>query len=580
MLLFSAIFAVNLCTTSILGQSASAPIAISAAELDASKHLYKHVSVCGTVVEVFQDEIDSQWTFLIIKDDATFLPVGIGCPPEGINPSDWLDAKIRITGRYHTRTTGTRFFMGPHLIACAPLTNNVQLLSPPPVNAYSCEPLDQSQQIAPKDLAKLGRRSVSGVVSARWNRQSIAVRTKSGDTVIVKLRSNEAPPLGTRVRAVGYPETDLYRLFLSRAICREQPEAAAATWESPIRVTPKQFFLDGKGRDKLHFDDCNGKLITISGVVRYVNEELTGVHIDLFCDHHALTVNIDRAFASELTDLKPGTGIEVTGLCIMECETWNPTLAMPHITDCRLFPRTAKDVRIIFQPPWWTPKRFAVIVGILLLGIIGFAVWSAALRRIIRQRCRELLNEQIAHISADLRTDERTRLAIELHDALSQNLEGVAFQIAATKDLMGKAPGSAKQTLDAANNMLLASRTELKRCLFDLRHDALEAKSFDEALRTILDPVSGNAELFIRFNVRRDIFTDQRLTPSFASSGSLSRTPSDTARPILFALQANTTTARSVSPSGTMAWASIPPDVPGPQRVTLGWRASANASAA
>jgi len=204
----------------------------------------------------------------------------------------------------------------------------------------------------------------------------------------------------------------------------------------------------------------------------------------------------------------PETRIEATGICLMECEVWNPDLVFPHIKACRLFVRATTDIRILSRPPWWTPAKLLLVIGILLVGVVGFAVWSAILRKIVHQRSRELLTEQIAHVSADLRTAERTRLAVELHDALSQNLEGVAFQIAASKDLLAVSPHVAAQSLDAAGNMLLSSRTELKRCLFDLRHDALEASSFNEALRTTLEPISGDATLTIRFNVQRDIFTD------------------------------------------------------------------------
>jgi len=414
-----------------------------------------------------------------------------------------------VTGTYHNRNLGTRLFDGPILIVYGKATNAVEIVSQPPEDAFAGEPLDQSRWIAPKDVASLGRHTVEGIVLARWDNRNFALRTVSGDTIVVRLRdAQSAPPPGLRVSAAGYPETDLYRLHLTRAVCREAPDPADWLAENPVRITAEQIFHDEKGRPRFGYNTYNGQLVTLSGTVRQPSAGESGLHLNLDCGTRSIPVDIDRLAAPTLAGLEPESKVEITGVCLMECETWSPNLIFPHIKGCRLFVRRADEVRILSRPPWWTPLRLAVVIGILVLGIIGFAVWSAALRRLVQRRSRELLREQIAHVESDLRADERTRLAVELHDALSQNLEGVAFQIAAAKDLMGVSSDASGRTLDAANRMLLSSRTELKRCLFDLRHDALGADSFDQALRTTLDPISGDAELTIRFAVPRDIFTD------------------------------------------------------------------------
>lgn len=496
------------CLVATTGRAqASAPF-IPLDQLDAPQHYGQEVTTSGTVVETFRDEVDPDWHFLVLKDGDTFLPVGINAA-QNVDPNDFLDAEIRVNGTLRERNGGARHFAGPYLSVADPAAARVTVIRRLD-DTRDCEPLNLSEWVAPKDVARLGRHAASGVVLARWDGRRFALRTPEGDTVIVTLRGDAAPPSpGLRVRAVGYPETDLYRLSLTRATYREQPDAIAPPPKEPLRITLRQLFLDDRGRRQLHHPDYHGRLVTLSGSVRRVADSENGLRVDLEGGSRLLLpVDIDPEAAPEFADLKPGTQIEVTGLCLMECETWTPNLVLPRIKACRLFVREAGDVRILARPPWWTPARLVIVIGILFIGVLGFAAWSATLRTIVQRRSRELFREQIAHASADLRTDERTRLAVELHDALSQNLEGVAFQVAASKDLMDVSPDVARASLDAAGRMLLSSRTELKRCLFDLRHDALGAKSFDEALRTTLDPVSGDAELVIRFNVRRDIFTD------------------------------------------------------------------------
>ena len=56
--------------------------------------------------------------------------------------------------------------------------------------------------------------------------------------------------------------------------------------------------------------------------------------------------------------------------------------------------------------------------------------------------------------------------------------------------------------------MLLSTRTELKRCLFDLREDILEDMDFERALRQTLRPVMGDSRLRIRFRVARSSMDD------------------------------------------------------------------------
>ena len=102
-----------------------------------------------------------------------------------------------------------------------------------------------------------------------------------------------------------------------------------------------------------------------------------------------------------------------------------------------------------------------VVVGFLLLILIAIFIWNRILQRVIDRKSRQLLKEQVAQIKTALRVDERTHLAVELHDTLSQNLSGVACQIAATKGTLPKSADETARYLETAERMLLSCRTEL-----------------------------------------------------------------------------------------------------------------------
>jgi signal transduction histidine kinase len=117
-------------------------------------------------------------------------------------------------------------------------------------------------------------------------------------------------------------------------------------------------------------------------------------------------------------------------------------------------------------------------------------------------------NRIINRIVMRRKISERTRLAVELHDSLSQTLAGVACQIAAGQGAVLEDPQAAKDLLKTAERMLESSRTELKNCLFDLRSDTVDDPDFTRAIEKTLTVLKPQAGISIRFNVPRQLLTD------------------------------------------------------------------------
>ena len=152
--------------------------------------------------------------------------------------------------------------------------------------------------------------------------------------------------------------------------------------------------------------------------------------------------------------------------------------------------------------------------------MIRIFFWNRSLNRIAERRGRELAEESKAHISSELKVGERTRLAIELHDALSQNLTGVSLEIATAAKLASQlAPPEAQpatrnaqrvtlQHLDIAARSLKSCRDELRNCIWDLRNYALEEADMNGAVRRTLAPYVAGTELMVRFNVARERLSD------------------------------------------------------------------------
>lgn len=107
-----------------------------------------------------------------------------------------------------------------------------------------------------------------------------------------------------------------------------------------------------------------------------------------------------------------------------------------------------------------------------------------------------------------MKTEERTRLAVELHDSLAQNLTGVSLEIDTAMKMMDEDSPATRKHLGIAAQSLKSCRDELRNCLWDLRNRALETRTMDEAIRQTLAPHVAGVVVAVRFNVPRERISD------------------------------------------------------------------------
>jgi signal transduction histidine kinase len=170
----------------------------------------------------------------------------------------------------------------------------------------------------------------------------------------------------------------------------------------------------------------------------------------------------------------------------METESHCAYNIFPQIYGFAVILRTGEDVIILSYPSWWYDKRILWIISPLI-----------ALIAIL------FIKGRIERAMARLRLSERTRLAVEIHDTISQTLTGVACQIAAVRSSVESDPAAAKPRLETAEQMLGSCRRELKNCLFDLRNDTLAENDFSLAVSRTLEPFLGETEITVRITVER-----------------------------------------------------------------------------
>ena len=452
--------------------------------IDEKAHHLRTISITGIVAEVRNDEIDARYKWLILRDGASFIPVTL--PQSFLDPEVLFGAKVCVEGVFQHTFTGGRKFSGPTLTG-----GRLDVVEQAPEDPFDAPPLDTRFYQSPGEITSAGRRTAEGQVLAILSESRFLLRTDMGHLVTVCLLKGIHPPsYGSMVLVSGFPDTNRFYLFLNQA--NVKPVNRLPPPEEPAEeISATEVVRAAEGRQSLNAHR-HGELVTLTGTLRGLSPSTPSALKLAYVECDGIHVKVDYSgVPNAFHGIDLGSKLKVTGRCILSADNMSLLNTYPQLKDFTLVLRTPADIRITSRPPWWTPGRLLVIIGILLAAIVILLIRVAVQRRFER-----------------LKLVERTRLAVDLHDSLSQALAGLACQIAATnEDLKNDLP-SVKEKLASADRMLKSCRTELKNCLFDLRNDTLNEKDLARAVRRTIENLLPYASISIRFNVKRSLLDD------------------------------------------------------------------------
>jgi len=453
----------------------------SVGELVRTKPNCHLVRFTGTVTDAFRDDIDMDCCFLQVRDGHATLTVGLSLRERpNADLAGLVDARVEVCGAYLKNYTGLRIYQDA--IVYIPREGSIRVVEKAPTDPFSAISVDELHSTSPQDISAHGRVSAVGTVLAIRRDGRIVLRSYRSRIINVStLPQKSTPAVGSRVRVVGYPKTDLYHINLVRSLWRPEPGRTAPE-EAATDVDVATLLGDERTRQAPDVA-FHGRTVCLTGTVRMSGDYGRAIPV---LNVGERTVLLETPDENLLPDgMADGCRIEATGVWAVDTDNWQSDAVLPRIKGFALVLRRPSDVRILAQPPWWTPRRFLITILALLAALVGFFIWNRALNRLVIRRSRQLHREELARAVATQQIDERTRLAAELHDSLSQNLSAIACQVNVAKNVLA-AETESRDLLEAAERMLQSTRTELTRCLWDLRGHALEEKDLSEAVRQTL----------------------------------------------------------------------------------------------
>ena len=461
-----------------------APIRASESQINGGALAYRRVTVRGVVQSIVPDDLDPGFVWLILRTDTG--PVMAPARSSLFDSSAaarLVDAEVEVTG-LAVPFTGWRQNLGFRVDISS--SGDVSILKP------------QGDPFAAPVLS--GRRSThrqraEGRVVATA-RDRFFMRTNSRNQLVSVQPAGDSPlpRAGESVAVSGFVETDPFRVQFLEAVVRKGSKRS--TWrEKPIRIDAEKLFSGDEGTERIN-TTLSGLVVSLRGKVS-TDSEFQGHQgmLRLECGTRTICVDASAVWDDLKERPKRDYVVEATGLCIAEFENVSPGAVFPRFRRFTIVPRDAADLRIATRPPWWTPLRLAVLVAALVAVLTGLGAWSVMLKRKAERHVRALYDEKIRHALAEQKVEERTRLAVELHDSVSQTLTGVALQLDGGET-------------DTAKTMLAACRGELRRCLWDLRSRTFEEKDLTEAIERTIAPHLNGTKATVRFNVPREMLSE------------------------------------------------------------------------
>lgn len=178
--------------------------------------------------------------------------------------------------------------------------------------------------------------------------------------------------------------------------------------------------------------------------------------------------------------LAPHSFLRLRGICVLDSD------ATQRLTPFVLWLRSANDVDIVEGPPWWSFRHLMQIAcGFLVLALLAQIVYE----RIERWRFQAI-------------TQERVRLAHELHDTFAQSFAGLGFQLQGIRKGLRTSPPKldiVNQQLDAACDIVRSTHEEASLSIILLREDSPQVSDLSKALEACASQIvfGGNVSINI-----------------------------------------------------------------------------------
>jgi diguanylate cyclase (GGDEF)-like protein len=222
-------------------------------------------------------------------------------------------------------------------------------------------------QFGDQEGGAISRVKVRGIVTYSRPHQGLYIQDGEQGIFVQSTQATRAA-LGSQVEAVGYPAAGRYSPKLDDAVFRVVGTAA------PLVGLPQvgsAMIVYNDGSSAAPYDSV---LVQLKG--RLV-EEVSGVDEDLLFLREGkavITARMPRSGQNHRS-LVPGSLLSITGICVANADETHEARSFDILL------RSAADVVVLEQAPWWTASHAAWLVGILVIVVLWMSGWLVLVQR-------------------------------------------------------------------------------------------------------------------------------------------------------------------------------------------------------
>ncbi|MDB6111384.1 MAG: sensor signal transduction histidine kinase [Pedosphaera sp.] len=402
------------------------PKPVSFERLASGQEDSQFVEIHGIVRSVRLDEQTKYYSLEIATGGGRFTALAGKLPLA--RSDDLVDSTIRIRGVGVTRFNQQRQLFDIRLLVPRPEDLVIETPAPGDPFAIPVQSLEKLLQFTPQG-AYGHRVKVAGTVIYRQDDDTLYIQDgKEG--LYVTTRQAGPLPVGSQVEVLGFPAKGEYTPMMQDAVFRG---IGPGPVPDPVRVTADEAL---KG---VH--DC--RLVQIEAKVldraRHSREQFLVLESGGFIFHAYLQ---RKGAGTDFAYLQNGSKVRVTGVCLIETGSGWHAGADWRAKSFRILLRSAGDIFVLQQPPWWNLQKLFWAVTILGLIVLGASIWVAVLRRRVHKQTKII--RQKLQVEAALK---------ERYENLFENANDMVF----THDLLGRITSINK----AGEQLLQRNRAEI-----------------------------------------------------------------------------------------------------------------------
>ena len=392
---------------------------------------------------------------------------------DDLSPAAFRDADVEVDGVVVPVFNPRHEFIGAEIEALD--AKSISVAKAPPEDPFSVPECDTWSLLA---WSPRGRRlhacRVMGEVTCVYTEDG-AFSVQRGKASARVFADGEPPAVGDIVEAVGFPAIRDECGALVGALWRRTDAEVEPAEVHRLSLAPGSLFdLGGFMAD----NDLQFRLVELVGRVEDVRlEHGPGGRLIIDVDGQNVDVMFPPSVAAELPwGIEDRPIVRVRGVLDARVSQGDALNRLFSFEGFHLRTRCADDIELV--PDWqWGARRALGFAWAALLTVLAAFGAFAAVVAFRRHR---------AYVGAEAIAADRRRIAAELHDTISQHISGAKLWVYSAKMAAGDtlAPGAA-DALVMAENVLEATRREIRDAIMDLQSDEFVSQSPESLLRRI-----------------------------------------------------------------------------------------------